>query len=416
MTISPFLHCKDPRLGIRPVAADLKDMTTRLAIRALLDCLSGLGDRAICAPAIGLPVRVLGLRIGDNSTCLLNPQIISAGPVTMSLGETTPHTGAFWRNSFRAQSLVIQGTGLGGREEQITVPEAALTSAQQAFELMNHPDPFSWMTPFHHIWLRMAETEQAGRYASVSAGLRAATINKSKTRGLRAGGGNVIEALLDNDELTGKINAMNPLVPVEPINQLLFGLLLELSGMHNIFVAASGKIDLAIAATLISPSTKVFWGGHPFPQEAINTLGLLSCFSPTSFDLTNFPDQQDIVPDLSSVILDFTSHQDVDILKKMKTTNIAKALSGSDGAMFIVCPAENQIAEEILQRYFGTLLLFESFQGGPVIYVARKSEVDGGRIRARLLTAATGIGAMSSLLSCQAGAWRLRKDGCRETL
>lgn len=417
MNTASFLHCTDPRLGIRPATADTKNMTTRLAIRAILDALSGLGDRAVSAPALGFPVRVLGLRIGDNSTCLLNPKIISAGPISVTRGEVTPHSDPFWRNAFRAKSLIIEGTSLvGGREQQLAVPDGAVLSVQQAFDLINHPDPFGWLTPFHRLWIQLGKSDQAARYAGVNAGLRAASMGQANAVGLRAGKGDLIEVLLENDQPADIINGMNPLVPPTLLNQFLLALLLEFSSMRNMLLTDTSKISLAVAAMLISPGMKVSFGGCRVPQQAIATLGLTQCFSNVSWDLTNFPDNKDAIPEFSSVVLDCTRTENSGTVAQIKTAAIARALSGKNSGLFIVCPAEDSATEQILQRHFSTVLLFQTGPDGPIVYIARKSDADGGVVRARLFGTATQIGATVPLLAFQSDSWRLRKDGKRESL
>ena len=65
----------DPRLGLRPAEARADDPLTGVAMRLLGDALTGSGDECVCAPALGVPVRLLALRRGADLIHVLEKNI-----------------------------------------------------------------------------------------------------------------------------------------------------------------------------------------------------------------------------------------------------------------------------------------------------------------------------------------------------
>lgn len=78
----------DPRLGLRPAEARADDPLTGVAMRLLGDALTGSGDGCVCAPALGVPVRLLALRRGADLIHVLNPRLSSLSDLYLNRAET----------------------------------------------------------------------------------------------------------------------------------------------------------------------------------------------------------------------------------------------------------------------------------------------------------------------------------------
>lgn len=162
----------DPRLGLRPNEARSDDLLTRVALRILDDALAGDGDRVLSVPAVGIPVRAPAIRQGAEVIHLLNPPLSTLSDVVLNRGKITPQTWPMRRNTWRARTMTLSGWQAGDLPFSRVLEGPLAIGTQQAINLLDNQQTFSWITPFHRSWVVTTNTTARARRASIAACIR----------------------------------------------------------------------------------------------------------------------------------------------------------------------------------------------------------------------------------------------------
>lgn len=404
MTLLQILDHTDPRLGLRPNVARLEDGLTRAAIRILTDALASFGDRAISGPSLGLPLRIIAVRLGDLVHCVLNPSLVEARHLYLSQGETSLHLAGMRRDVVRAAEVTLSGTGISGKQISLALTGTPALEVQQAFELLDGQSPFGWMTAFHQVWSRSRGTPAAGLFETVNAGLYAPPVGA----GIIRDGLNRRKIMFEGDHICD-IDALNPLTPLGPHDPLVLGLMVQFSGMRSAFFSQPRQFGIAVAAQLMAPGMAVHVSQGSWPLEAARALGLAPQTHP--FALAGLPEDSAIKLDLA--MIDHASRPGTALPADLRS--ISRVLSGERGALIIVTPAEDAALEEMLQKHFAVVYAFS----GPLyrVYVARKSPLTASVLQARLLNTAHRLGLADLPWRVQISEGQiLRKDGRKDRM
>lgn len=402
--MADYLAYNDPRIYMSPAVAAIGDSATHAALRVLTDVLSPRHDQVVSAPAFGLPVRVLAARRGDNIQYLLNPKLIEAAEFVRNIGESSPHTGSVRRNTLRARRVLMSGTGLAGEQQILKVEDRQAFEAQMALDLMERPDPFDWITPYHRHWLR----SRAGYFEAVNAGLYSARAGDM----LRFEDLNRVTLHPDgSDSALCTVDALNPMIPVTKRHHRLLALISVLTPLGNIYVAEAVNLPVILAALLVSGGLTVSGPENLIPREVLTRLGISPAIR--SLPLSGI-DSGQVEAAFDAVLFDKVASPAAPIPTQSSLRHIAKNLDGMTGTFLMAMPAIDSRLEEDLQAVFPHVFAFPSAEG-EVIYAARKSWEGEGAIRGRIIRGGAKSG--TELVDALSEPWfYLRKDGERQLL
>lgn len=406
--MADYLAYNDPRLLISPSVAALGDGATRAALRVLTDALSPRLDQVVSAPAFGLPVRLIASRRGDEIQYLLNPKLIEAAEFVRNIGETSPHTGPVRRNTLRAKRVLMVGTGLGGEQQILKVEDRQAFEAQMALDLMESPNPFDWITPYHSHWLRHGagyfEAVNAGLYSAQSEGiLRFDDLNR------------VTLHLAGADSALCTMDALNPMIPVIKRHRRLLALISVLTPLKNLYLAEAENLPVLLGGLLVSGGLKVFGPENLLPGEVLTRLGIAPAYRSLALSgLISGSVSAEGGAAFDAVMFDRVASPSAPIPTQSNLRQIAKNLDGMSGTFLIAMPGLDSNLEQDLQAVFPHVFAFPSAEG-EVIYTARKSWEGESAIRARIISGDAKSG--TNLVDTLSEPWiHLRKDGERQPL
>lgn len=375
---TPLLMFNDPRLGLRPNEARSDDLLTRVAMRVLDDALAGDGDRVLSAPAIGIPVRALAMRQGAEVIHLLNPTLSSLSDVVLNRGETTPQTGPMRRNVWRARTVTLTGSQAGGLPFSRVLEGPLAIGAQQAIDLLDNQQTFSWITPFHRSWAATTNATARARAEGINRGLHPADAGSGP---LRALDDRRVAVHDDDGRALCVLDGLDPSLPITAADRQVLAVMFATSAMRHVLILAPEQFSVAVAALTLVPGLTVHHEAHGWPLGAVAAMDLGRAHATARLADPTPPEG----PRFDAILLrgDATWMQGPDAGAAMR--HAMRRLSGDGGIMMVRSATPSPEVEDLLQASFPVLYLLDDGAGG-ALYVAAKSRLDLSAARARLLT------------------------------
>lgn len=408
------LSFDDPRLQLRTNPASLSDSLTRSAMRVLDDLLASQQEALLSAPAIGLPVRLISVKSGDRLNHMLNPRLVEADNLRINRGEMNPVTGRIRRNVWRAFRVTLEGTDLSGQPKSVELSDAMAVSAQQAFELLDDPHAFAWITPFHRSWARATDPVAVARFKDIQAGLFAAPeagTEAANTVPLACTGLREVELRQDDATPLCRIDILNPLQPLRGLDQCLLACLLALGGMGNVLMMTAAHTPVVVSALAMITQLRVHHAAQGWPLHALGLLGLDPALKAAPTDDQGIPLDHGLRHD--AIVLGHDSpllagEDATAILRKL-----SKQLGGSGSVLLVPAPRRDPSLEDRLAAVFPALHLVTSPDG--VVYLASKArqEIAKGHARLIALANATGQSGLPGAFADVIDLVRHRVDGAR---
>lgn len=414
-----LLSYDDPRLHIHVADANSDDPLTRAAIKLMDDALASPGDRVIAAPSFGLPVRLISVRQGEWRHHLCNPRFSGARKVRINWGETSPHTGPVRRNVWRADEVDIMGIDLSGQQRQMTLKGDQAIAVQQAFEIFDRPDPFSWVTGFQRNWIRASSPAAAERLAGINRGLLEAArpgTEAAVLAPLAFASMNEIEVRGDSQDrsVLTRIDMNDPGSPVCPQDMEILSILLGSSMLGQLLILSRQRLGLAVAALAMLTNLKVSYRPDGWPVQATNRLGLGGAMQPYSGNLAQIAPRS-TPPKFDGIVMDMDDPYLADLSGPNPLSGFGKSLSGASAPLIIAGPARSQSIEDGLLSALPFVYQMDSRDGG-VIYVGLKERLSLDAAYGRLL-ALENASSLAGMLEAMAQGWHLlTKSGERQPL
>ncbi|TJZ93807.1 hypothetical protein FA743_00590 [Paracoccus gahaiensis] len=372
ISYGPLLF-NDPRMGMRVRPAQSGDMATRAAMRILDDMLARPGNRAIAAPAIGLPLRYLALRRGAELLHVLGPQLSAASGFHLNRAETTPATGPMRRHAWRAAKVTLTGTQPSGLPVSEDLDGALAISVQQAMELLDSGAPFDWITPFHRSWADSASPVIRARSEGLNRALHLAPWRgDAEVAGpLVALDPQRVQVLDDAGAPVAVLDAANPSRPLCALGRRCLGILSATSALQNVMVLTPGLTPLAVALLSILPDLTLHHGPG-WPLRAMTALQLASGCRVASL---SDPTADETAPRMDAILLE----GDADWLHGAEAPALmrghARRLTGGAAVLLVCYPGPAPKVEDLLQSIFPALYALDDPQAG-TIYVAARARLD----------------------------------------
>ncbi|TJZ87129.1 peptide deformylase [Paracoccus hibiscisoli] len=378
---TPLLMFNDPRLGLRPNEARSDDVLTRVALRILDDALAADGDRVLSAPAIGIPVRALAMRQGADVIHLLNPSLSSLSDVVLNRGETSPQTGPMRRNTWRARTVTLSGWQAGGLPFSRVLEGPLAIGAQQAIDLLDNQQSFSWITPFHRSWAVTTNATARARAEGINRGLHP---TDGGTGPLRALDDRRVAVHGDDGQALCVLDSLDPSLPIEAADRQILAVMFAASAMRHVLVLAPEQFGVAVAALALVPGLTVHHETGGWPLGAVAALDLGRAHT-TARLADPIPAEGAAGPRFDAIVLrgDAAWLQGPDARTAMRRA--ARRLSGDGGVMMVRCATPLPEVEDLLQASFPVLYLVDD-GAGQALYVAAKARLDLAAARARLLS------------------------------
>ncbi len=364
----------DPRLGLRPADARADDPLTGVAMRLLGDALAGAGDGCVCAPVVGVPVHLLALRRGADLIHVLNPRLPSMSDLHLNRAETRAQTGPVQRHAWRARRVTLAGTQPGGLPLSLDLDGPLAIAVQQAIEVLDNRDAFSWVTPFHRAWLRATDAPMRARARAINHGL-----HRPDGAAMRLLDDRHVQVLDDDGATLGTIDAMNPAMPVAAWARRCLGLLCATSALRHVMVTQPAHVPLAVAALALVPGLTVHHPAAGWPTAAIQALDLGAAFrSGHLSDAT--PD----APRLDAIVTgaDADWLHGPDALARIR--HAGRRLSGDGGVLLVHGTSPLAAIRDLLQAAFPSVHAVND--GDASFLVAAKARLDLGAAHARVQT------------------------------
>lgn len=362
----------DPRLGLRPAEARADDPLTGVAMRLLGDALAGPGDGCICAPALGVPVRLLALRRGADLIHVLNPRLSSMSDLHLNQAETRPQTGPVQRHAWRTRRVTLVGTQPGGLPLSLDLDGPLAIAAQQAIEVLDNRDAFSWVTPFHRAWLRATDAPVRTRARAINHGL-----HRPDGAAMRLLDDRHVQVMDDDGAPLGVIDSLNPAMPVAGWARRCLGLLCATSALRHVMVMQPAHLPLAVAALALVPGLTVHHPATGWPTAAIQALDLGAAFRTAQLSDTN-PD----APRLDGIVTgaDADWLHGPDALARIR--HAGRRLSGDGGVLLVHGAGPLPAIRDLLQAAFPAVHAVDD--GDATFLVAAKARLDMGAAHARV--------------------------------
>ncbi|TGN52947.1 hypothetical protein E4L95_16130 [Paracoccus liaowanqingii] len=407
---SPLLF-NDPRIGLRIRPAQTDDLSTRAAMRILDDLLARPGNRAIAAPAIGLPLRYLALRRGADLLHVLGPRLSAASDFHVNRAETSPATGPMRRHAWRAGKVTLTGTQPSGLPIEEELDGALAISVQQAMDLLDSTAPFDWITPFHRMWADGANPVIRARFEGINSALHqapwqgdAGTVGPFLTLDPRH-----VQVLDDAGAPVGRLDALNPSRPACALGRRCLGILIATSALTHVMIAAPRRTPLAVALLSMLPDLTLHHATEGWPLRAMNALQLTpGCRAAALSD----PVPEGSGPRMDAILLDggaaWLHGPEATALMRLQS----RRLSGGAAVLLVCCPAPAPGIEDLLQSIFPALYVIEDAEAG-TIYVAAKARLDLPAARSRAMRRAGQLGHPDLIRPATEGRQMIAKSGER---
>lgn len=411
MTPQSVLHFTDPRLGLRTNDASAEDALTRMAMRILDDMLLGAGDAVLCAPAVGIPVRLIAIRQGAQIIHVLNPRVSAVSDMHMNRAETFSPTGPIRRHTWRGRKVTLTGQQAGGLGYEETLEGALAIAVQQAMELLENRSPFDWITGFHRHWIGSTNPVARSRADGLNRALHQAAATSDGKEPLVTLDTRMVRVNDDAGQALAVMDALNPVLPVDPLDLRCMGILTATSALREILITSARHFPLACGTLALLPNLTVHHLADCWPLKAMATMDMQGAFRTAR--LTDPPPAEGepgtrfdaLVADETE---DWLTGPDAMVLMRLQ----ARRLSGRGGVVLVCCAAPSAAIEDLLQAVFPVLYAVEDAQAG-TIYVAAKARLDMDAARARAVSVAHQA-SQPALIRASCDGWQLiTKSGDR---
>lgn len=414
-----LLSYDDPRLRLHSAEASIDNPLARAAVRILDEALSDPVDNVVSAAALGLPLRIISVRIGEWRHHLFNPVISGARHIRVNWKERSPHTGPVLRNTYRAGEIDLIGTDLAGEKREMTLDGKLAIAAQQAFELLDRADPFAWLTSFQRNWLRASSQQAADRLA----GIAKALFDCPHPGGDGAASGPLAFKTMNEVELRGddakrpvlaRLDVHDPGRPLCPRDMEILAILLGTCRMGHVLIRSPRRMGLAVALLAMLTNLKLSYRLEGWPVQATDMLGLGSVMKPCNGDLigaeTREPRQQ-----FDGIVMELDDPHLAELSGRNPLSGLGKSLSGLNAPLIIAGDARSPAIEDALLAALPFVYQMDSRNGG-VIYVCLKDRLSLDTVYGRLL-ALENVSALGGMIEAASQGWHLlTKSGEREPL
>lgn len=406
------LHCldiSDPRLRMHVSEADPKESSTKWAVSVLHNSLYGHENRAISGPSLGIPLRILALRLNGQTLCLANPKILAAGELRHYFGVRNIHMPQISLRACLPQTLEISGISPDGRSHTLEVPEEAIFDVIQAFSLFDGIDPLSFLTPFHKLWLKNRATSARPLFENISHALMRAHDAPQATSALRAQDISHVALCDDNGQEIAQLSSTSPSFPVDKVDQSLLFLLVRFSHLEHCFFAQPSLVSLAISTAMHCGGSAVHLSSESYPNRAIAELRLGGFIVPSPLSQNNTNPALIEQTALGSIVIDHRNLPDQSY-NSLNFKEMSKHLH-DNGALFYLVGQPCEAVERALQQSFMQVYRFAHPELDCCIYGARKREITPGVQKARSLYLANRLATPVEYLPAWTSGVFLQKDG-----
>ncbi len=341
-------------------------------MRLLGDALTGSGDGCVCAPALGVPVRLLAVRRGADLMHVLNPRLSSLSDLHLNRAETRPQTGPVQRHAWRARRVTLTGTQPGGVPLSLDLDGPLAIAVQQAVEVLDNRDAFSWVTPFHRAWLRATDAPIRARACAINHGL-----HRPDGTAMRLLDDRHVQVMGDDGAPLGVIDTLNPAMPVAGWARRCLGLLCATSALRHVMMMQPAHVPLAVAALALVPGLTVHHPATGWPIASVQALGLGAALRSA-----HLSDAAPDAPRLDAIV----TQADADLLHGpdalARIRQAGRRLSGDGGVLLVHGSGPMAAIRDLLQAAFPAVHLVED--GDTTVLVAAKARLDLGAAHARV--------------------------------
>lgn len=385
MTQTQPLAFDDPRLSLRVSAASTGDPLTRSAMLILEDMLDAHREKALSAPSIGIPVRLLSIKRADRVQHLLNPRLATAADIRVNRGEHHPQTGPLRRNVWRAQKITLTGQDLSGRDLIVALEQDLAVQAQQGLDLFDKPRPFDWITGSHMIWMRSDKPEVKARFANIQAAFCAAPDRgdpKAASVPIRALGTDRIEIFDDALRPAGVLDALHPLQPVAPGDQALLAAIVAMTTLRSALWMSPMAAPVIVSLLSLVPRARVLHAARDWPRNAFGLMGLVPSVTEVATDQDGIPLELSERHDMVVLASDHAALGGADPVATLR--RLSKAVNGHGGALIVTAPGPDAALLRAMSVVFPAVATLPHEGGVILIGVHSRPALDnaGARVMA----------------------------------